>query len=215
MTVIHRVAEWNRIATGLRHGEQIGFVPTMGALHSGHGALLDAARRSCSIVVVSVFVNPLEFERKIDYSSYPRPLDKDVAYCEAHGADYIFAPTEDEIYPEPQRVFVDVEGLTEHLCGRSRPGHFRGVATMALKLFQIVQPHRAFFGEKDYQQLAVIRRLVRDLNLPVEIVGVPTVRARDGLAISSRNRRLSSRERAFAGCLYKALSAARQTIAAG
>jgi pantoate--beta-alanine ligase len=214
-TVLQRVAEWNSVAAGIGREEVLALVPTMGALHNGHGALLDEARRRCSIVVASIFVNPIQFDQKNDYDLYPRVLEDDVAFCAAHGVDYIFAPTDDEMYPEPQRVFVEVADLSEHLCGRTRPGHFRGVATVVLKLFQILRPRLAFFGEKDYQQLAVVRRLVRDLNVPLQVVGVPTVRESDGLAMSSRNRRLSSTERSMAPSLYKALLAAQRSIGAG
>jgi len=213
--VIGHIAEWNRIAAGIRRDEVLGLVPTMGALHEGHGALLDEARLRCSVVVASIFVNPIQFNQKSDYDLYPRVLDDDVRFCTARGVDYIFAPPDCEMYPEPQRVFVEVEGVSEHLCGRNRPGHFRGVATVVLKLFQIVRPDLAFFGEKDYQQLAVVRRLVRDLNVPLQVVGVPTARERDGLAMSSRNRRLNLRERAFAPYLHKALLAARRSVALG
>jgi len=187
----------------------------MGALHKGHGALLDQARRRCSVVIASIFVNPIQFDQKSDYGGYPRVFEDDVLLCTARGVDYIFAPPDDEMYPEPQRVFVEVEELSEHQCGRTRPGHFRGVATVVLKLFHIMRPQRALFGEKDYQQLAIVRRLLRDLNVPIEVVGVPTMRESDGLAMSSRNRRLTLRERTFAPCLYKALLAARQAIASG
>jgi pantoate--beta-alanine ligase len=218
-TVLHRISDWKdvaaRIPPNTRTPAVVGLVPTMGALHSGHGALLHEARRRSTVVVASIFVNPIQFDRKDDYELYPRVLQDDVAFCAARGVDYIFAPAIEEMYPEPQRVFVEVEGLTEHLCGRNRPGHFRGVATVVLKLFQIVQPHLAFFGEKDYQQLAIVRRLVRDLNVPLEVIGVPTVRESDGLALSSRNRRLSPGERSFAPCLYQALLAARESIAGG
>jgi len=213
--VVQRVAEWHRIAAGIRREEVLGLVPTMGALHEGHGALLEEARKRCSIVAASIFVNPIQFNQKSDYDLYPRVLEEDVAFCAARGVDYIFAPSDDEMYPEPQRVFVEVGDTTEHLCGRSRPGHFRGVATAVMKLFQILRPQFAFFGEKDYQQLAIVRRLVRDLNVPVEVVGVPTVRETDGLALSSRNRRLNAAERSLAPCLYTALLVARQLIACG
>jgi pantoate--beta-alanine ligase len=187
----------------------------MGALHAGHGALLDEARARCSIVVASIFVNPIQFNQKSDYELYPRVPGDDLAFCEQHGVDRVFAPSESEMYPAPQRAFVDVEGVSEHLCGRNRPGHFRGVATVVTKLFQILRPDLAFFGEKDYQQLAVVRRLVCDLNMPLQIVGVPTVREPDGLARSSRNRRLTPAGRAAAPQLYQALLAARQLIVAG
>jgi pantoate--beta-alanine ligase len=187
----------------------------MGALHDGHAALLEEARRQCSAVVASIFVNPIQFDQKSDFDRYPRVLVDDIAFCEAHGVDYVFIPSQAEIYPEPQRAFVEVEELSEQLCGRYRSGHFRGVATVVLKLLQIVRPRIAFFGEKDYQQLTIVRRLVRDLNVPVEIVAVATVREPDGLAMSSRNRRLSTEERAVAPSLYRALLAAQNLIAAG
>jgi len=214
-TVVNLIAQWKTVATGIRNGEVVGLVPTMGALHEGHGALLDEARRRCSVVVASVFVNPIQFDQKSDYYIYPRVLEDDVAFWTARGVDYIFAPPDDEMYPEPQRVFVEVEEHSEHLCGRNRPGHFRGVATVVLKLFQLLQPDLAFFGEKDYQQLAVVRRIVRNLNVPLEVIGVPTVRESDGLAMSSRNRRLTLRERSVAPCLYKVLLAAQRLIACG
>jgi len=213
--LVKSVAEWNSVAGGIRREEVVGFVPTMGALHKGHGALLEEARSRCSVVVASIFVNPIQFDQKSDYDLYPRVLENDIAFCAARRVDYIFAPSDNEMYPEPQRAFVDVNEVSEHLCGRNRPGHFRGVATVALKLFHIVQPHFAFFGEKDYQQLTLVRRLVRDLNMPIQVVGVPTARESDGLALSSRNRRLNLRERAFAPLLYKALLGAQRSIAHG
>jgi pantoate--beta-alanine ligase len=213
--VLQRIAEWNSVAAKIRSEGVLGLVPTMGALHNGHGALLDEARRRCSVVVASIFVNPLQFNQSSDYALYPRVWDDDLAFCTARGVDYIFAPLDEEMYPEPQRAFVDVEEVSEHLCGENRPGHFRGVATVVLKLFHIIQPHLAFFGEKDYQQLALVRRLVGDLNVPLQIVGVPTVREPDGLALSSRNRGLTLKERAFAPYLYKALLAAQESIACG
>ena len=216
MTVLVKsVAEWNSVAAGIRRDEVVGFVPTMGALHKGHGALLEEARSRCSVVVASIFVNPIQFDQKSDYDLYPRVLENDIAFCAARRVNYIFAPSDNEMYPEPQRAFVDVNEVSEHLCGRNRPGHFRGVATVVLKLFHIVQPHFAFFGEKDYQQLTLVRRLVRDLNIPIQVVGVPTARESDGLALSSRNRRLNLRERAFAPLLYKALLGAQRLIAHG
>jgi pantoate--beta-alanine ligase len=214
-SVIQRIAEWKDISAGLRRGDVAGLVPTMGALHDGHGALFDEARRRCSIVVASVFINPIQFNKKSDYDLYPRMLEEDLAFCESRGVNYVFAPTSDEMYPAPQQICVEVDGLAQYLCGKGRPGHFRGVATVVLKLFQIVQPRLAFFGEKDYQQLAIVRRLTRDLNVPVDVVGIPTVREPDGLAMSSRNRHLSSRERSLAPLLYRALSSTRKAIARG
>jgi pantoate--beta-alanine ligase len=213
--LLHRVAEWSAVAASLPRDCVVGLVPTMGALHDGHGALLDRARRQCSVVIATIFVNPIQFNQESDYDLYPRTLEADVAFCASRRIDYVFAPLEREMYPERQRTFVDVELLSDHLCGAYRPGHFRGVATVVLKLFNIFQPHFAYFGEKDYQQLAIVKRLVRDLNVPVQVVGVPITREPDGLAMSSRNRRLSSRERSLAAGLYQALTSARQSVAAG
>jgi pantoate--beta-alanine ligase len=204
-----------RVASRRRAGEVIGFVPTMGALHEGHGSLMDRARRECGCVVASIFVNPIQFNQREDYDRYPRALEADVALAEARGVDIVFAPALEEMYPRPLRAFVDVANLTDHLCGAFRPGHFRGVATVVMKLFQIVQPDRAYFGEKDAQQLAVIRRMVQDLDIPVEIVGVPIVREPSGLALSSRNRHLSAEERVMAAALYRSLRLAESLIAGG
>ncbi len=198
-----------------RMGASVGLAPTMGALHEGHGRLIDAARRETDCVVVSVFVNPIQFDRPEDLERYPRTLDADVRFSGDRGADIVFAPTAEQMYPEPQRAFVDVERVSEGLCGSSRPGHFRGVATVVLKLFNIVQPDRAYFGEKDAQQLAVIQRMVRDLNLTVEIVPVATARESDGLALSSRNKHLGTEERKVAPILFQALLVAQKLIASG
>jgi pantoate--beta-alanine ligase len=187
----------------------------MGALHAGHGALLDAARRGCDVVVASIFVNPIQFDRKEDYERYARNLDADVAFAGEHGVDVVFAPSPQEMYPDGTEVFVEVPGVSEGLCGAFRPGHFRGVATVVTKLFQIVQPDIAYFGEKDAQQLAVIRRLVAGLNIPITIVGVPTVREPDGLALSSRNERLTPEERSRAPILFRALEAAKRQLESG
>lgn len=187
----------------------------MGALHAGHAALIEAARRDCELVVVSIFVNPIQFNSKDDLERYPRTLDADMAMCGGLGVDIVFAPATAEMYPAPLECMVDVGRLGDHLCGRFRPGHFRGVATVVLKLFQIVQPQAAYFGEKDAQQLAIIRQLVADFNVPVAIVGVPTVREADGLAMSSRNRHLSVDERRIAPCLHEALEEARGCIVNG
>jgi pantoate--beta-alanine ligase len=199
----------------LRRTGSIGFVPTMGALHEGHARLIDRARGECTTVVVSIFVNPLQFDRADDLANYPKTLDADLELCRAHGVDVVFAPTAPELYPQPPLCTVHVDRLADHLCGRYRPGHFAGVATVVLKLLAIVLPDRAYFGEKDAQQLAIVKRLVFDFNLPVEIVPVPTVRAADGLAISSRNQRLDARGRALAPALYRALQEADLRIAGG
>jgi len=201
---------------GARAGRpRVGLVPTMGALHAGHKRLIDLARAECDAVVVSIFVNPMQFDREDDLQKYPRTLESDIELCASSGVDVVFAPSAAEMYPVPLNCTVDVGRVADHLCGRNRPGHFRGVATVVMKLFQIAQPERAYFGEKDAQQLAVIRHLVSDLNVPVEIVAVPTVREADGLALSSRNQRLTPEERRVAPALYEALGVARQQIAAG
>jgi len=193
----------------------VGFVPTMGALHAGHARLIEVARDQSQTVVVSIFVNPLQFDQAADYEQYQRSLDTDAALAENNGAHLVFAPTAAEIYPGPAKTFVEVPGLTGHFCGASRPGHFRGVATIVAKLFHIVQPDLALFGEKDAQQLAVIHAMVRDLNFPITVVPVPTVREPDGLALSSRNSRLRPAERRIAVRLYQALARAQQLIGAG
>jgi len=204
-----------RLDTPRRNGAHIGLVPTMGALHQGHGRLIERAREACDTVLVSIFVNPLQFDRQDDLDRYPRALADDMALCDSLGADLVFVPSVAEMYPVKPRCTVEVAELGDHLCGRYRPGHFRGVATVVLKLFQIVQPCTAYFGEKDAQQLAIVRRLVADLNVPVAICGVETVREPDGLAMSSRNRRLDADERARAPVLYAALSEARAAIESG
>src|SRR5213594_510159 len=196
------------VRKALETAKNIGLVPTMGALHAGHEALIQGARKDSQVVVVSIFVNPLQFGPNEDYTRYPRALPRDLEICERNGADVVFAPPVEEMYPLPELTFVDVTRVSEHVCGAFRPGHFRGVATVVLKLLNIVQPDRAYFGEKDMQQLAVIRRMVQDLMVPVEIIGVPTVREPDGLAISSRNQHLNSAERKAAPVLYRALEEA-------
>ncbi len=187
----------------------------MGALHAGHAELIRHARRECDDVVISIFVNPLQFDRADDLARYPRTLDADLALCRDLGVDVVFTPAAAEMYPGPPECTVDVGHLADHLCGKQRPGHFRAVATVVLKLFQIVQPHRAYFGEKDAQQVAVIRRMTADFNIPLEIVEVPTVRERDGRAMSSRNRHLNPAERAAAPALYRALLDVQRRVAAG
>jgi pantoate--beta-alanine ligase len=187
----------------------------MGALHEGHGALIDCARAACDIVVVTIFVNPVQFDRKEDYERYVINQEADLQFCSRRDVDIVFAPPVAEMYPEPVDSFVEVPDLSTHLCGAFRPGHFRGVATVVTKLFHIIQPDIAFFGEKDAQQLAIIQRMVRDLNFPVEIAPVPTVRESDGLALSSRNQRLSSGERRIAPVLFAALTAGQGAIAGG
>ena len=213
--VFEKIETVSALRARLSRSIKVGFVPTMGALHEGHAALVDAARRECEVVVVSIFVNPIQFDSQDDLSRYPRPLDADLALCRERGVNVVFAPTVAEVYPQPLQCRVDVVHLADHLCGRFRPGHFAGVATVVLKLFQMVQPHRAYFGEKDAQQLAIVRRLVHDFNVPVDIREVATVREADGLAMSSRNAHLSADERAVAPVLYEALDAARRRIVSG
>ena len=198
-----------------RAGEIIGLVPTMGALHAGHAALIEQAVRECDCIAVSLFVNPMQFHRDADYQTYPRNRDADLAFCVSLAVNIVFAPSVEEMYRQPRHTFVEVEGLTEHLCGPHRPGHFRGVTTVVSNLFNIVQPDRAYFGQKDGQQLAVIRHMVDELHMPLTIVGVPTVREHDGLALSSRNQLLNAKERQAATVLYRALQASERLVAAG
>jgi len=209
---VHTVKE---VREALESEKAVHLVPTMGALHGGHEALIRTARQEAGVVIVSIFVNPLQFGPGEDFGRYPRTLHQDMEICERNRADLVFAPSVDEIYPLPQLTFAEVTRVSEHLCGKFRPGHFRGVTTVVLKLLNIVRPHRAYFGEKDAQQLAVIRRMVADLNLPVNIVGVPTVRESDGLALSSRNKYLKPEERQAAPALYRALQEAAKLIRSG
>jgi len=206
-----------QIAAWRQAGERIALVPTMGNLHVGHLELVRQARQQADRVVVSIFVNPLQFGAGEDFDGYPRTLEADAAQLEQADADLLFAPPVDEVYPRPQaeQATVTVPGLSDILCGASRPGHFSGVATVVCKLFNMVQPDLALFGEKDFQQLLVIRRMTEDLCLPVEIWGVPTVREADGLARSSRNGYLTSEERGRAPALYRILCEAAQRIQAG
>jgi pantoate--beta-alanine ligase len=212
---VERIADLRRVIEALRASGPVGFVPTMGALHAGHERLIQQASHECAHVVVSIFVNPLQFDRKDDLDRYPRTLDADAAICERLGVDVLFLPGVDDMYPTQPACTVDPGRLATHLCGAYRPGHFRGVATVVLKLLNIVGADRAYFGEKDAQQLAIVRRMVADFDVPVEIVGVPTVRERDGLALSSRNIRLSERERALAPRLSYAIKTADDLIASG
>jgi pantoate--beta-alanine ligase len=195
--------------------KRLGLVPTMGALHEGHLSLVRAAKAQCDAVAVSIFVNPTQFGPTEDLSKYPRPFDRDSQLLEKEGVDILFAPSVDEIYPNGQVTWVLVEGLSEKLDGRSRPGHFRGVTTIVSKLFHILEPDAAFFGQKDAAQLAVIRRMVEDLNFPVEIVACPIVRESDGLAMSSRNAYLNREERGRALVLQRSLQQVQQEFQAG
>jgi pantoate--beta-alanine ligase len=203
------------VAEARRGGRTIGLVPTMGALHDGHLSLIKAARAETGFVVVSIFVNPTQFGANEDLNRYPRPLERDLDLCSETGVDLVFHPRSEVIYPPDYRTFVEVTGLQDVLCGASRPGHFRGVATVVLKLFNQVQPDRAYFGQKDAQQARVIQQMVRDLNVPVEIRVCPIVREADGLALSSRNEYLEAEERRRATVLYRTLTEARRQIEAG
>jgi len=204
-----KVKEWKS------KGLSVGFVPTMGYLHEGHESLIKKACEENDKVVVSIFVNPLQFGPKEDLTTYPKDLERDSTICERAGADVVFHPENDEIYESDFSTFVDMTGLTKELCGESRPIHFRGVCTVVNKLFNIVCPDRAYFGQKDAQQLAIIKRMVRDLSVDVEIIGCPIVREEDGLAKSSRNIYLSNKERKAATILDKSLMKARKLIEDG
>jgi len=217
MTVrLDRIDQVRRAVREARgRGRKVGLVPTMGALHEGHASLIRAARGETGCVVVSIFVNPAQFGPGEDLSRYPRPLEKDMELCRREGVDAVFTPSAAEMYPEGFATSVRVAGLSEKMCGAFRPGHFDGVCTVVAKLFAIVQPDVAYFGEKDAQQLAIIRRMAADLNLPPEIHGCPLVREPDGLALSSRNAYLSADERRRALALSAALAEARLALAAG
>jgi pantoate--beta-alanine ligase len=218
MQTLTRIADLRALVHGWRMaGETIAFVPTMGNLHAGHASLIAAAHHHGRRVVASVFVNPLQFGPNEDYAAYPRTPDEDAALLESQGVDALLLPTVEEMYPRgiPTSTVVEVPGISDILCGAFRPGHFRGVATVVVKLLNLVQPDVAIFGEKDYQQLTIIRRAVEDLCLPVRIVGAPTVRADDGLALSSRNRYLDDDERVLAPELYRALDRARRRLTDG
>ncbi len=212
-TTINEVRE--NVKAWKKDGCTVGFVPTMGYLHEGHGSLISRARAENDKVVVSIFVNPMQFGPNEDLESYPRDLEKDSAYCESLGADLIFHPEPSEMYTDGFCSYVDMSVLTEELCGLSRPVHFRGVCTVVNKLFNIVQPDRAYFGQKDAQQLAVIRRMVEDLNMDLTIVGCPIIREEDGLAKSSRNTYLSAEERQAALVLSRAVSYGQELVEAG
>lgn len=216
MQIIRQPAEMQAAALGWkRAGRRVGFVPTMGYLHDGHRSLIETARARADVVVVSIFVNPIQFGPNEDFSRYPRDFARDEALCQAAGADVVFYPEPATMYAPDHSVYVEETRLGQGLCGTSRPGHFRGVTTVVAKLFNLVLPDLAVFGEKDAQQIRIIRRLVRDLAFPVEIVSGPTVREADGLAMSSRNALLSPDERAQAVCLRRALLEAQRLFQAG
>jgi len=216
LQTVRRIPELREWVAGWRaEGGRVGMVPTMGGLHAGHGALIARARAECDRVVATLFVNPKQFNRKDDLDRYPRDEVRDAAFLAAAGVDLLFAPVTEEIYPVGFATTVSVSGLTECLCGITRPGHMTGVATVVTKLLLQGLPDSAYFGEKDYQQLLVVRRLVRDLDIPVDIAGIPTVREDDGLALSSRNVGLTTAQRAVAPALFRVLCEAAAQIAAG
>jgi pantoate--beta-alanine ligase len=214
--VIRTVSQMHHVANQLRQeGVRIGLVPTMGYLHKGHLSLITRALQDADQVVVSIFVNPIQFGPKEDLAAYPRDLSRDLALIEDAGASFAYVPETEEMYPEGFATYIDVEGLTDRLCGVSRPGHFRGVTTVVAKLFTAVKPHVAVFGQKDAQQVLVIQHMVRDLNLDVDVVVAPTVRESDGLAKSSRNVYLTPEEREEAPVLYRALQRGKALIEEG
>lgn len=216
MQIVNTIRETKDILAQARaEGKTVGLVPTMGYFHEGHLSLMRKAREENDVVVVSIFVNPIQFGPNEDLAKYPRDLDRDSKMAEGEGVDYIFHPSVDEMYSKAYNTYVDVEGITADLCGASRPGHFRGVSTVVLKLFNIVRPDRAYFGEKDFQQVKVIQRMVADLNLDVAVVAMPIVREADGLAMSSRNEYLNEEERHGALILSRALSYAKNLVSEG
>lgn len=216
MEIIRDIAAMKEFVDAAKKaGKRIGFVPTMGYLHEGHLTLMQEAKQACDVVVASIFVNPLQFGQGEDYEEYPRDLTRDAAMAESVGVDVVFAPAVKEMYPRGYASYVDVEGITNRLCGASRPGHFRGVTTVVSKLFHIVEPDLAFFGQKDAQQVAVLKRMVEDLNMNLTIIVVPIVREHDGLALSSRNVFLNAAERSAALILSQSLAAAKQRLEQG
>jgi len=209
--IIKKVKTMQKLSDSRRcEGRVIGLVPTMGALHDGHVSLIKKCKAESDVTIVSIFINRLQFGVNEDFSNYPKRFDADKKVALSAGVDYIFAPSEDELYSDVFSSFVDVKGVTDNLCGASRPGHFKGVTTVVAKLFNIIKPHKAYFGEKDYQQLVTIKKMVADLNFDVKIIGGKIVRERDGLAMSSRNVYLKSDERKRAPIIYKSLKESRE-----
>lgn len=216
MDIIYKISDMQELSKKLqRQSKTIGFVPTMGYLHDGHLMLVKESKKTCHVTVVSIFVNPIQFGPKEDLAKYPRDFERDRAMLVTEDTDILFYPSVDEMYPDNFQTFVSVEKVTQNLCGYSRPGHFRGVATVVTKLFNAVMPDVAFFGQKDYQQLITIKRMVYDLNIPVKIIGVPIVREADGLAMSSRNTYLKGKDRENALCLYKSIVLAHDMVKDG
>ncbi len=216
MEVVHTIKEVRLESSKARIANKtIGFVPTMGALHAGHESLIKTAKQQCGFVIVSVFVNPTQFEPGGDFQAYPRTLDEDLKICEKNGVDVVFAPSVEQMYPLEILTWVNVEKMTDRLCGAFRPGHFKGVTTVCAKLFNIVGADKAYFGQKDAQQLAVIKRMVIDLNFPLEIVGCPTIRQENGLAMSSRNKYLTEDQKHEAALIYGGLQLCELMIKTG
>lgn len=216
MKILESIHDMKEVSLSLRaEGKKIAFVPTMGYLHQGHLSLMKKGREIGDLLVTSIFVNPAQFAKGEDFERYPKDFERDKKMCEGESVDILFVPHAREIYPDGYQTYVDVEGVTKNLCGASRPGHFRGVATVVTKLFNIVRPHYAIFGEKDFQQLVTIKRLAVDLNIDVDVIGMPIVREADGLAMSSRNSYLSQEERVAARSIYRALQMAKEVFDKG
>jgi pantoate--beta-alanine ligase len=216
MKIIKKIDEMRREVSGIKsQGMSVGFVPTMGYLHEGHLSLVRESLRKADVTVVSIFVNPAQFGPTEDFKEYPRDLNRDSEVLEREGVDYLFVPEADEIYPQGYKTFVEVHDLQDKLCGRSRPDHFRGVCTVVLKLFNIINPDISFFGQKDYQQAVILKRMVRELSLEVKIEALPIIRETDGLALSSRNKYLTQEERKAALVLSKSLKEAKSMVAKG
>jgi pantoate--beta-alanine ligase len=216
MKIITTVKEMQRyVKHNYKRGRKIALVPTLGYFHDGHAVLIREARKLCDRLVVSIFVNPLQFGKGEDFASYPRDMKNDLSIARQHKVNVVFAPSSDELYPAGYSTFVEEERLSKKLCGRFRPGHFRGVATVVAKLFNIVRPHTAVFGQKDAQQSAIVRKMIADLNYPVHLVVIPTIREKSGLACSSRNEYLSSREKKEAAHIYASLQTAAELVKSG
>jgi pantoate--beta-alanine ligase len=215
MRIIESIREMQDVAEDLRKSEKIGFVPTMGYLHEGHLSLVKRSKELADITVVSIFVNPIQFGPNEDFARYPRDFERDEGLLEREGTDIIFCPQANEMYPNNYSTYIQVRGLEDHLCGLSREGHFIGVATVVAKLFNAVKPHFAVFGQKDYQQLKVIQRMARDLNMDLEVIGIPTVREEDGLAMSSRNTYLSAEERRRSLAIYGSIRLVQELYSKG
>ncbi|NPA12868.1 MAG: pantoate--beta-alanine ligase [Aquificae bacterium] len=216
MEVVKSVKDMAELSKKLKkEGKTVGFVPTMGYLHQGHLSLVECSKKDNDITVLSIFVNPIQFGKNEDLDRYPRDIERDIQICQSHGVDYLFVPSVEDMYPEGYSTYVVVEGITDVLCGAYREGHFKGVATVVNKLFNIVKPDRAYFGKKDYQQYLVIKKMVEDLNMDIQVVGCPIVREKDGLAMSSRNKYLSPEERQSAVSISQALFKAKELFEKG